>query len=130
MKLPYADLANRCFIVDSRARNWEFPKQYYGKDAGSGKTNEWVFKFVRNDGLACRTDIKEFYFLKDRVTHILVRQKLNFLAPYDAQFLKDGYPVRTHIIFGQRIEKDARLIECFPNAERKGIFYKLVSKVT
>lgn len=55
--------------------------------------------------------------------------KWNFLAPYEASFLEDSCSVRPHIIFGQRIAADARLIESFPIQDWKGIFDNLVRKI-
>ena len=55
----------------------------------SGKSGEWFFKFVRDDGVASRTDVKEFYFAEERVRFLIASPKLNFLAPIDIKFLDD-----------------------------------------
>ena len=46
-------------------------------------------KFVRDDGVASRTDVKEFYFAEERVRFLIASPKLNFFAPIDIQFLDD-----------------------------------------
>ena len=52
-------------------------------------SGEWFFKFVRNDKVASRTDVKEFYFAEERVRFLIASPKLNFLAPIDIKFLDD-----------------------------------------
>ena len=115
MKSPYVEISERCMAINRRASNWKFPDMNPRKDVGSGKTKEWVFKFIRNDVSACRTDLKQFYFDWQKITHVTVRKNVNFLAPYEAHFLDDGYAVRTYVILGQRIANDARLLESFPH---------------